>query len=76
MALGPTLGYDTWPLTGWNHPSVISWSKHRLGMPQLQWIVGSCDKWESLQFLEATDKSLVVPLCQSIGYHSGCALIM
>ena len=40
------VGYETWPAIGWHHPFVIGWSKSRLGLPQLQWIVGSCDQWE------------------------------
>ena len=41
----------TWPPTGWHHPFVIGWSKYRLGLPQSQWIVGSCDWWEFPLFL-------------------------
>ena len=28
-----------------NHPSVIGWSKYRLGLPQSQWIIGSRNRW-------------------------------
>ena len=41
VALGMPVGYETWP-----HPLVIGWSKNRLGLPQSQWIVSSCDRWE------------------------------
>ena len=29
MALGLSLGYETWPPVSWHYPFVIGWSKHR-----------------------------------------------
>ena len=41
--LGLSAVYETWPLVGWHHPFVIGWYKYRLGLPQSQCILGSCD---------------------------------
>ena len=30
VAVGLSVGYETWPLVGWHHPFVIGWSKYRL----------------------------------------------
>ena len=46
VASGLSVGYATWTPTGWHHPLVTVWSKYGLGLPQSQWIVGSCDRWE------------------------------
>ena len=46
MAIGLSVGYDTWPLTDWNHAFVIGWSKYRLGLTKaplhygFTWLVG------------------------------------
>ena len=40
-AVGLSLGCETWLPFGWYHPMVIGWYEYRLGLPQLQWIVGS-----------------------------------
>ena len=39
-------GYETWTSIGWHHPFVIGRSKYMLGFPQLQSIMGLCDRWE------------------------------
>ena len=59
VAEGLSVGYETWPQISWNHPFVIDWFRYKLavhcnwgnpnlqlGLPQLQWIVCSCDRWE------------------------------
>ena len=33
MVIELSVGYETWPPLGWNHPFVIGWSKDRLGLP-------------------------------------------
>ena len=33
VAIGPSVGYETWPPIGWHHPFVICLSKYRLGLP-------------------------------------------
>ena len=33
VAVGLSVGYETWPPIGWHHPFVIGWSKDRLGLP-------------------------------------------
>ena len=46
VAIGLSVGYETWPPIGWHHPFVIGWSKYRLGLPSaplhygLMWPVG------------------------------------
>ena len=46
VALGLSLGYETWPRIGWHQAFVIAWSKYRLGLPSaplhygLTWPVG------------------------------------
>ena len=32
VALGLSVGYETWPPIGWHHAFVIGWSKYRLGL--------------------------------------------
>ena len=45
VAIGLSVGYETWPLIGWHHPFVIGW-KDRFGLPsaslhyRLMWPVG------------------------------------
>ena len=41
-----TIGYEAWFAIGWHHPFLTYWSMYMLGLPQSQWIVGSCDHWE------------------------------
>ena len=47
VAIGLSVRYETWPLTGWYHTFVIGWSKYRLGLPSaplnygLMWPVGT-----------------------------------
>ena len=47
VAIGLSVRYETWPLTGWHHAFVIGWSKYRLGLPSaplhygLMWPVGT-----------------------------------
>ena len=33
VAIVLSLGYETWPPSGWHHTFVIVWSKYRLGLP-------------------------------------------
>ena len=33
VAIGLSVGYETWPPIGWHHAFVIGWSKYRLGLP-------------------------------------------
>ena len=33
VAIGQSVGWETWPLIAWHHPFVIVWSKYRLGIP-------------------------------------------
>ena len=33
VAVGLSVGYETWPPIGWHHAFVIGWSKYRLGLP-------------------------------------------
>ena len=46
VAIGLSVGYETWPPIGWHLPFVIGWSKDRLGLPSaplhygLKWPVG------------------------------------
>ena len=43
VAVGLSVGYETWPPIGWHHPIVIGWSEDRLGLPSaplLTWPVG------------------------------------
>ena len=46
VAIGLSVGYETWPPIGWHHAFVIDWSKYRLGLPSaplhygLTWPVG------------------------------------
>ena len=46
VAIGLSVGKETWPPIGWHHPFVIGWSKYRLGLPSaplhygLMWPVG------------------------------------
>ena len=46
VVVGLSVGYETWPPIGWQHPFVIGWSKYRLGLPSaplrygLIWPVG------------------------------------
>ena len=46
VAIGLSVEKETWPPIGWHHPSVIGWSKYRLGLPcaplhyGLTWPVG------------------------------------
>ena len=46
VAIGLSVGYETWPLIGRHHPFVIGWSKDKLGLPSaplhygLTWPVG------------------------------------
>ena len=56
-ALGLSAGCDTCPPIGCHHCFVISCSKHRLGLPQSQRIVGSCDRREFSPFF----RPLTVP---------------
>ena len=46
VAIGLSAWYETQPPIGWHHPFVVGWSWYTLGLPQLQWIVGSSDWWE------------------------------
>ena len=50
VALGLSVGYETWLPIGWHHTFVINWSKYRFRLPQMQWIVGSNDWLEFLPF--------------------------
>ena len=59
VALGLSVGYETWPPTGWHHALVIGWSKYRLELPQPKWILGSHNWWEFPPFLQ---RPLTVPL--------------
>ena len=45
--------------------AVIGWSKYRVGWPQSQWILSSCDRWELPPF---SQRSLTVSFanCQSL----------
>ena len=46
VAIGLSVGYETWPSIGWHHAFVIGWSRYRLGLPStllhygLTWPVG------------------------------------
>ena len=46
VAIGLSVGHETWPPVGWHHPFVIGLSKYRLGLPSapmhygLTWPVG------------------------------------
>ena len=46
VAIGLSVGYDTWDPIGWYHAFMIDWSKYRLGLPSaplhygLMWLVG------------------------------------
>ena len=46
VALGLSVGYETWPPIGWHHPFVIGWCKYRPGLPRVamhcgfMWLVG------------------------------------
>ena len=62
VALGLSMGYETWLSVGWHHAFVIVWYGYRLGLPQSQWVVGSCNWWEFLSFSEAIDSPLCLPL--------------
>ena len=33
VAVGLSVGYETWPPIGWHHDFVIGWSKYRFGLP-------------------------------------------
>ena len=46
VAIGPSVGYETLPPTGWYHPFGIGWSEYTLGLRRTHCIVGSCDQWE------------------------------
>ena len=50
-ALGHPVGYETWPPGDWHHP--FGWSKYRLGLPLLQWILDSHDQWEFPPFFRS-----------------------
>ena len=63
VAVGRSVGYNN----TWHHPFLIGWFKYKLGLPQLQWIVGSCNWWEFLQFLKATDSPYAQPFCVLLG---------
>ena len=48
VAVELSVGYQIWPPIVWHCPFLIGWSKHKLGIPQLQCIMGSwCDRRES-----------------------------
>ena len=48
VAVGLSVGHETWPPISWHHLLVIYCSKYRLGLPQSQWIVSSRDWWKFL----------------------------
>ena len=50
LAIGQSVGYETWPPIGWHKTFVIGWSKYMLGLPKSQWIAGSHifkEQWHS-----------------------------
>ena len=63
VVVGLSVGYETWPPIGWHHPLVIGWSKYRLWLPQLQWVVGSHDQW----FYTFFQRPLTIPLHSPYG---------
>ena len=73
VALGLPVGHETWPLIGLHRLFVISWFKYRLGWPQSQWIMGSCDKWEFLHFFRSHWVPLHNPNGRQSACRSGCA---
>ena len=58
MVIGLSVGCEIWPPIGWHHPFVICWSRYRLGLSQLQCIVGPHDQLEFHLF----SRSLTFPL--------------
>ena len=44
----------------WHHPFVICWSKYRLGMPHLEWILGSCGPWKFPPFLTKLEQWVII----------------
>ena len=42
----PPPGYRTWLLIGRHYPLATGLSKYTFGLPQSQWFVDSCDRWE------------------------------
>ena len=59
VALGLSVGYETWPPIGWHHPCMIRWSKYRLGFPRVPLHFGlTWPVWISTIF----QRSLTVPL--------------
>ena len=35
VAVGLSMGYETWLRIGWHHPFMIGWCKYRLGLPHV-----------------------------------------
>ena len=60
VAIGLSVGYETWPPIGWHQALVIVWSKYRLGLPSaplhygITWPVGIRTVFQTL---------VTVPLC-------------
>ena len=46
VAVGLSVGCETWPQIDWHYLFVIDCSKYCMGLPHLQWIVNSHDWWE------------------------------
>ena len=62
VAVGLSVGYETWLLICWQHPFVMDWSKYQLGLPQsamehrLLWLL------RISTIFEATDSPIAQPL--------------
>ena len=69
VAIGLSVGYETWPPIGWHHPFVIGWSKYSLGLPNaplhygLSWPVG---------ILTVFQTPVTVPLHSPNGRQATC----
>ena len=61
-AVGPSVRYEAW-----SHLE-IGWSRYRMGFPQSQWIMDSCD-----HILEATHSLLAQYYWPAFAYSPGCA---
>ena len=65
---------ETMPPIGCHHPFVILWSKCRLGLPLLKWIMGWHDWWEFPQFFRGHWQSPHTALYTAGNYWClGCA---
>ena len=56
VAIGLTVGFDTWPPIGWHHPLVIDWFIYSL-VSSVALHYGSRDRWEFPPFLRPPRQS-------------------